>query len=61
VQQYIITIDGGAFTDFDEVELPQLPDDGDPLETKYGTCVVVGTEILPDDRRYDGKIFCRLP
>jgi hypothetical protein len=61
VQQYIITIEGTAFTDFDEIELPRLPDDGDPLETKYGTCVVIGTEVLPEDRRYDGKIVCRLP
>ena len=61
MQQFIITIEGGTFTDFDEIELPRLPDDGDPLETKYGTCVVVSTESYPADRRYDGKILCRLP
>ena len=42
MQQFIVTIEGHGFTDVEEIELPRLPADGDPLDTKYGTCIVVG-------------------
>ena len=61
MQHYIITIEGPNFDDIEEIELPRLPDDGEPLETKYGTCIVTATEQLEDDSRFDGKIACRLP
>jgi hypothetical protein len=37
-----------------------LPDEGEPIETKYGTCLVTHTEPQPNSG-YDGKIVCRLP
>jgi hypothetical protein len=61
VQQFIVTIEGHGFNDVEEVELLELPADGDPLETKYGTAIVTSTESTTGDGRFDGKIACRLP
>jgi hypothetical protein len=61
VLHVIITIEGPNFTDVEDVELLQLPAEGDPIETKYGTCLVTGAELLPRGRQYDGTIACRLP
>jgi hypothetical protein len=61
VQRYIITIEGPGFTDVEETELLELPVQGDTIDTKYGTCIVTGTEILPADRQYAGRISCRMP
>ena len=59
VQHYILTIEGPNFTDVDDIELLRLPAPGEPIETKYGTCIVTGTEEL-ESPNYDGKIICRL-
>jgi len=61
MQQFIVTIEGHGFTDVEEIELPRLPADGDPLDTKYGTCIVTATEPLLDHEHFEGKIACRLP
>jgi hypothetical protein len=61
IQKFIITIEGPGWNDFEDVELPQLPDEGEPIETKYGTCLVTHVEQAPDLEKYDGKIVCRLP
>jgi hypothetical protein len=61
VKHYVITIEGPNFEDLEEIELPALPTAGDPVDTKYGTCIVSSTEELADNPRYDGKIVCRLP
>jgi hypothetical protein len=59
VEHYIITIEGPGFTDVDHVELVRLPLEGEPIETKLGTCIVTATERL-EDANYDGRIVCRL-
>jgi hypothetical protein len=59
VRHYILSIEGPNFTDVDDVELLRLPAAGEPIETKYGTCIVTGTEEL-ESSNYDGKIICRL-
>jgi hypothetical protein len=56
-----VTIEGSGWEDFEELELPRLPGEGEPLETKYGTCLVTQSEVLPQGGHYDGKIVCRLP
>ena len=56
-----ITIEASTWTDFDQIELPRFPKEGDPIETKYGTCVVVRTERLPDADEYAGTVVCRKP
>jgi hypothetical protein len=60
VQHFIVTIEGPGWTDYDEVELPEPPSEDEPIETKFGTCIV--TEADPQaSTEHDGKIVCRLP
>jgi hypothetical protein len=56
----IVTIEGSNFRDFEEAEVARLPQEGEPIETKYGTCVVTSVEALPQDDRFAGKVVCRL-
>ena len=59
MHRFIITIEGSGWTEVDEKELPGPPDEGEPIETKVGTCVVTHAELLPDSDH--GTIVCRLP
>jgi len=59
VHRFIITIEGSGWTEVDEKELPGPPDEGEPIETKVGTCVVTHAELFPDSDH--GTIVCRLP
>lgn len=59
MRRYIITIEGPSFEDVDKVELPALPEPGEPIETNLGTCIVTGTEPMPADSEYAGRIICR--
>ena len=61
MQQFIVMIEGHGFSDVEEIELLGLPADGEPLETKYGTCIVTSAEPTIEHERFDGKIACRLP
>jgi hypothetical protein len=45
MHRFIVTIEGAGWTDFDEVELPAPPDEGEPIETKFGTCLVTEAEL----------------
>ena len=57
IQKFIVTIEGPGWKDLQEIELTRLPDEGEPIETKYGVCLVTHVERTPG--RYDGKIVCR--
>ncbi len=59
VLSFTVTIEGPGWEDFQDVELLGLPDEGEPIETKYGTCLVTHAELMPDGERYAGKIVCR--
>jgi hypothetical protein len=59
MQRVIITIKGAGFEDVEDGELLELPKAGDPIETKYGTCIV--TEAAASEGSYDGRIVCRFP
>jgi hypothetical protein len=59
IKRFMITIEGPGWKDFEEVELLRLPSVGEPIETKYGTCLVTETDSLPGTEPYDGKIVCR--
>jgi hypothetical protein len=59
IQRFIVTIEGPGWKDVQDVELPRLPDEGESLETKFGTMVVVHAEAAPDLADYAGKIVCR--
>jgi hypothetical protein len=61
VQRFTITIEAPNWKDFQEVELPQLPREGDAIETRYGTCIVTHSEPSPEGGQYAGTIVCRLP
>jgi hypothetical protein len=62
MNRYILMIDmEGAGVDVGEIELPRLPNDGDPIETKYGTCLVTSTKDEPERAPLAGTIVCRLP
>ncbi|MGZ4379615.1 MAG: hypothetical protein ACXVRY_16265, partial [Gaiellaceae bacterium] len=61
VHRYIITIEGASFEEVDKVELPALPQPGEPIETNLGTCIVTSTESMPAESEYAGRIICRLP
>jgi hypothetical protein len=60
MQRILVTIEGGSWSDFQEMELPRLPDEGELIETKYGTCIVERSETAKKTERYDGKIVCRV-
>jgi hypothetical protein len=61
VQRFTVTFEAPNWKDVQEVELPHLPDEGDTIETRYGTCIVTQAEPSPVGGQYAGKIVCRLP
>ena len=61
VPRFVLVIEGSNWKDLDEIELGRLPAEGDPISTKYGTCLVTSAEATPDDQQFAGKIVCRLP
>jgi hypothetical protein len=61
MNQVMITIEGQNFEDFEEAELHELPAEGEPIETKYGTCIVTRAETLPPEEHFAAKVTCRLP
>ena len=61
VQHFTVKIERPGWTDFDEVELPRPPNDGETIETKFGVCVVTQTDLPTSSEQQDGTILCRLP
>jgi hypothetical protein len=61
MQRYIVVIEGSNLNDLEEKELIGLPREGEPIETKFGTCIVVSTEQTADGGVYSGRIVCRYP
>jgi hypothetical protein len=61
VERFRVKIEASNWEDFEVIELPRPPAEGQPLETKYGTCIVTRVELVPDDEPYAGSIYCRLP
>jgi hypothetical protein len=61
LKRFLITVEGPNLTDVSETELPQLPEEGETVETRFGTCIITRAEATPDSPTYAGKIFCRLP
>jgi len=60
VDRIIVTIDGPNFQDVEETEVLRLPEEGELIDTKYGSCVVTGVEPLPDSDKFSGKVVCRM-
>ena len=61
VQHFIVKVEGLALEEVEEIELPVLPSAGEPIETRYGTCLIVRAEMFDEENRYAGEIVCRLP
>ena len=59
MHRFIVTIEGHGWTESDELELLQPPDEGDPIETKVGTCVVTHAELLPNAEHGKSSAGCR--
>ena len=57
----MVTIEGPGWEDFQDMELPRPPSEGEPLETQYGKCIVTKVDPYPGSESYSGKIVCRLP
>ncbi len=60
MQRFIIAVEGPNLNDLEEIELLGPPSKGDPIETRYGTCVVTATEELPGNATYAGRIVVKL-
>jgi hypothetical protein len=61
MKKFTVTIEGANWKDIQELELFDLPKEGDTVETRYGTCIVTEAELQPDSGERAGKIVCRLP
>jgi hypothetical protein len=61
VQRFRVRIEGHGWEDFDEIELPLPPSEGETLETKLGMTVVTGVDPMPDSQQFAGTIRCRIP
>jgi len=61
LKRFVVTVEGPNLEDLEEIELPRLPQEGDPIETRFGTCVVVRTEAVVDASGHEGRIVCRMP
>jgi hypothetical protein len=61
VKRFIVTVEGLPLDEVEEIELPQLPAPGEPIETRYGTCTVTRTESSEEGSQYEGRIVCRAP
>ncbi len=61
MKRFLVTIEGLGWEDVLDVEMPREPNEGDSIQTQYGSCLVTKVEPSPDKEKYDGKIACRLP
>jgi len=59
IARFIVTIEGPGWTEVEDVELPRLPDEGESLETKFGTMRIAHAEEAPDLAAYAGRIVVR--
>jgi hypothetical protein len=59
--RFAVAIEGRNWEDVQDMELPQPPEEGDTIETRYGTCVVTRIEEVSESSEHAGKIVCRLP
>ena len=59
IARFIVTIEGPGWTEVEDIEMPRLPDEGESLETKFGTMLVASAEEAPDLAAYAGRIVVR--
>jgi hypothetical protein len=61
MKHIIVTIEGPNFEDVEEADVIALPEQGEAIETKYGTCLVTSVEPATGSGHYQGRVVCRLP
>ncbi len=61
MRRFLVVIEGRNWNDFQDIELPDPPAEGEAIETRYGTCLVTKVELGADGSGRDGKIVCRFP
>ena len=61
MQRFKVRIEGHGWEDFEEIELPSPPSEGDAFQTHLGICIVTGVDPMPDSREFEATIRCRLP
>jgi hypothetical protein len=61
VQRFIVIVEGLPLEEYEEIELPRAPTQGEPIETRYGTCIVMRTEPPEEGSPYRGRIVCQAP
>jgi hypothetical protein len=59
--RFAVAIEGTNWEDVQDMELPHPPEEGDTIETRYGTCVVTRIEAVSESSEHAGRIVCRLP
>jgi hypothetical protein len=57
----LVTIEGPNFEDFEEADVVALPEQGEAIQTKYGTCMITSVERATNSDHYQGRVVCRLP
>ena len=60
MQRFVLTVEGPGLNDVSEIELPQLPGVGEPIETRVGTAIITSAEPSDTDSDFAGRIVCRL-
>ena len=61
LHRFVVTVEGMALEEIEEIELPRLPVEGDTVSTNYGMCIVTRTEPVAEGSEFEGRIVCRLP
>jgi hypothetical protein len=61
MQRFVVVVEGSNWEDIEDVELPAVPREGDTIETKYGTCLVMRIEAVSDRSEHAATIVCRMP
>jgi hypothetical protein len=61
MRRFLVTIEGSNWSDFQDIELPDAPHEGDAIETRYGTCIVTSVELQADGGERAGTIVCAFP
>ena len=59
--KFVVEIEGSNWKDVQDLELFDVPHEGDTIETRYGTCVVTAVDVESPGGKRHGTIVCRLP
>jgi hypothetical protein len=61
VLRFSVVIQAANWEDIQDLELGAAPEEGDTIETKYGTCIVTEIDLTSRSGGRAGKIVCRVP